>query len=1321
MPLIKSGSRQAISTNIREMMHAGHPQKQAIAAAYRTAREYGKKYGGRAKRADGGGMDTSDFRPSTNVEDDRVKPLWQRAFENTFQMGPPEFGRMLQHPLTPYRQLQELPPAPHAEADATDFGLSNTAAALAILRANPPKSSGPTADELDVRLHQDQSYPLVSNRRGGAIKKYAEGGTDDEDESKAWGALPSPNGVPRITIPAPPVDLGDRPVPKQQGVPQVGPIPAPAAPAQYQPAAPVDLGNQAVPKPGETIQPVNPYPDVADPKRSAQRIADMAGIGDVSRIGEMTPEEQAAFATSAMFMLPMPGEGMAAREAAPAAKAAAKFFDLDPNLVKNFTKVGKQEGSNPGGWYEDLDSGDRYYIKTPPTLEHAKNEKLAAELYKAAGVPTPEIYLTQLNGKPAIASKQIEGNLLPDYHPSEYNNIYDLQSHFPVDAWLANWDVVGLNNDNIIVDKTAGANRIDMGGALRYRAQGALKNPGAFGPEVTELQTMADPNKNASSAAVFGGMPKGKMMESAGRIGAISNEQIGDLVNQYGPSNIGEATKLYNTLVARRDSVVNQILPKENDPTQIAKQIADAVIEKHGWNAQPINQYLKQIEVIYGDNGPAMSNSIFSHLPQQVQRDILGLNTKEALHTLEPWRGPEPGEEWKPDEPGNEWWQSGDNAHAQEDDHFPIPEPPPVKTPNQTILAEMQAKATAKLWGGQQYLDKIAAGTLSKWDAKQAAKSLWENAQTPLHAAAELWHVADEINPHTAEQLYRSLPDAAQQPIGSNIELLKKLTGSSPFDKLPDTEGKYLATHTDTYKAAAPTHYLSDQKLFYKNVMSVLENMEPHVSNGDDFNAAQKQISDNLIELYKKGEDVKPKPPEGGGATGYSQSQKDQFVKNAIEPIPKWSEYEPEHVDPSPEVELPNITHVSNPKEWAKQNNWNLKIPLYKTGISSPKGGYPGELPDPNYKGYEPGWFAADHPEIAKGYSGPLGGTYISKADNPAQLDWRKVSTAGHYTGQTMDRAIRMAKERGHDLLVVHHIRDNGSDSPFYQAETGGPDQSQYIFLNTKGTLRSPKAKFAPEHLHNPWPLAGVMGTAGAGSALYQLDENQNPSRQEGGRIGTMSKADTATQTLRRYGPGGAPSAPGIKPKLNEFSQRFYRSSIGHPPGGGMPGVGNIKTPHVGMIHSSIPGRTDKINMGVKGGSYILPADVVSGVGQGNSMAGSAIINKMFSMGPYGSADKALPTPKVNYGRAAQSSLRMPRLNLRGTPGIMAAGGVHEDNHNTVPIVAAGGETVIPPEVVLRIGHGDMKHGHEILDHMVLHVRKKLIQDLKKLPGPKKR
>jgi hypothetical protein len=43
MPLIKSGSRKAISENIRTEMKAGKPQKQAVAIALDTARRSGAK------------------------------------------------------------------------------------------------------------------------------------------------------------------------------------------------------------------------------------------------------------------------------------------------------------------------------------------------------------------------------------------------------------------------------------------------------------------------------------------------------------------------------------------------------------------------------------------------------------------------------------------------------------------------------------------------------------------------------------------------------------------------------------------------------------------------------------------------------------------------------------------------------------------------------------------------------------------------------------------------------------------------------------------------------------------------------------------------------------------------------------------------------------------------------------------------------------------------------------------------------------------------------------------------------------------------------
>lgn len=41
MPLKSGKSKETISSNIREMVHAGHPQKQAVAASLDTARRSG--------------------------------------------------------------------------------------------------------------------------------------------------------------------------------------------------------------------------------------------------------------------------------------------------------------------------------------------------------------------------------------------------------------------------------------------------------------------------------------------------------------------------------------------------------------------------------------------------------------------------------------------------------------------------------------------------------------------------------------------------------------------------------------------------------------------------------------------------------------------------------------------------------------------------------------------------------------------------------------------------------------------------------------------------------------------------------------------------------------------------------------------------------------------------------------------------------------------------------------------------------------------------------------------------------------------------------
>lgn len=137
---------------------------------------------------------------------------------------------------------------------------------------------------------------------------------------------------------------------------------------------------------------------------------------------------------------------------------------------------------------------------------------------------------------------------------------------------------------------------------------------------------------------------------------------------------------------------------------------------------------------------------------------------------------------------------------------------------------------------------------------------------------------------------------------------------------------------------------------------------------------------------------------------------------------------------------------------------------------------------------------------------------------------------------------------------------------------------------------------------------------------------------------------------------------------------------------------------HSGPIHSSVAGRTDHLPMHVESGSYVLPADIISGApgAEGNTMAGFAHAKRVFGGTPRGGG--AQP-----YGHT-------------GGPYGMAAGGAATG----VPIVAAGGEYVVHPDHVREVGGGDLDVGHAVLDEFVKRVRKELIHTLKHLPGPKR-
>lgn len=148
---------------------------------------------------------------------------------------------------------------------------------------------------------------------------------------------------------------------------------------------------------------------------------------------------------------------------------------------------------------------------------------------------------------------------------------------------------------------------------------------------------------------------------------------------------------------------------------------------------------------------------------------------------------------------------------------------------------------------------------------------------------------------------------------------------------------------------------------------------------------------------------------------------------------------------------------------------------------------------------------------------------------------------------------------------------------------------------------------------------------------------------------------------------------------------------------------------HVGPIRSDVAGRTDHLPLHVPNGGYVIPADVVSHHGEGNTAAGFKALERLF--GTYNRTEAGAP-----YGGEG--------LPYNGIP-VRAEGGKVEDGGDEVPIVAAGGEMSLAPEQIMglgdKLGIPDMtlEDGHKLLDQFVLQSRAKHIKTLKGLPGPK--
>jgi hypothetical protein len=229
--------------------------------------------------------------------------------------------------------------------------------------------------------------------------------------------------------------------------------------------------------------------------------------------------------------------------------------------LSEYQKISGRMGSNDGGLYED-DDGNQIYVKAPISELHAQNEVLASALYRAVGVNMCEVNFGEGLGRentiytPMVKSQGV--NLYEQKNNEDFVN--KLREDFVVDAWLCNWDVVGMEYENVITDENGDPFRIDPGGALMFRAQGQPKSAlGAFTEDVPELETLRDPRVNRQSSTFFNGVEEEQLITGARKLLNITELQIDTIVDAI-ITDENAANEIKSKLKSRR----NYILEKFN-------------------------------------------------------------------------------------------------------------------------------------------------------------------------------------------------------------------------------------------------------------------------------------------------------------------------------------------------------------------------------------------------------------------------------------------------------------------------------------------------------------------------------------------------------------------------------------------------------------------------------------------------------------------------------------------------------------------------------------------------------------------------------------
>lgn len=247
-------------------------------------------------------------------------------------------------------------------------------------------------------------------------------------------------------------------------------------------------------------------------------------------------------------------------------------------------------GSSGVMLYKSSKTDGKYTVKKAHKgeLEQLENELLADKIYQLYGFFTPGGSIRKMEGKDVKMSRFIDDmKQLGSVEASKKKEVYEkISEGFVLDALLANWDVAGASEDNILVATGAGSAtailRVDNGGSMFFRAKGGKKD---FGAEITELKTLRDLSKNPVTGKIYASVDDDKIMEQA--IGILDRRsELEALINKTGKTAELEAVK--KRLDWLRINIVDKKTRlKETEPTYDTKKYsskATADFFENGWD-----------------------------------------------------------------------------------------------------------------------------------------------------------------------------------------------------------------------------------------------------------------------------------------------------------------------------------------------------------------------------------------------------------------------------------------------------------------------------------------------------------------------------------------------------------------------------------------------------------------------------------------------------------------------------------------------------------------------------------------------------------------